>query len=288
MMRPKNAPPTQLERFETVDKAKVDEMSPEELAAHRASISILNKHLIKKLAETATTKVEQYDLEAVITYIMQILADGYDLKSTTLSAFSEFRDAQKLRCFKDLIADCVERSAFGRKAFKIHELRFQQSAIARSKTLHELRQNVDLMIGPLTLYRELSELKSSVDKTAKANMEETDELLLEIEEKDGKIADQSRMLSEILGQYDPSAKGTELFEQIERYKATHGASDIQAAKVFNTSPSTIKRLRRRFRTMDSNHHHQTVGIHGDSTIARVPFDIQAVDDIKFIEDVELF
>lgn len=246
MFRPKNAPPTNVEKLESIEFAKVDEMSPEELSSHRLDILILQRHLKLKLAETAAQEPGNYEDEAVRAYIAQILNNGFNLNATALSAAPEFRDAQKLKHFKDFIQEIVESSPFGEKQFKIHELRLQRSAIARSKTLHDLRRNVDLMIGPLKLYRELEELKAVAEQDDKARIAEISVLLEDIEEKDSIIVEQKRMLSEVMSLYEPASDKAELLQQIEDFKALCQCSDKEAAKVFNMSDRTIRRLRNEY------------------------------------------
>lgn len=244
MFRPKNAPPTNAEKFESIELAKVGEMSPEELSSHRLNILDVQSHLKSKLAETATQKQGSYDEEAIRAYISQILINGFNLQATTLCEEADFRDAQKLKYFKALIREVVESGPFGEKQFKIHELRLQRSAIAQSKTLHELRQNVRLMIGPLTLYRELKEFKEIAEQGDKAGMAELSALIEEIEEKDSVVAEQKRILSHIMPLYEPDSEKVELLQQIEDFKAKCSCSDKIAATVFGTSDRTIRRLRK--------------------------------------------
>lgn len=159
MFRPRNARPTNVETIQSIDAANVPDMSSEELTGHRASIIQLKVHLTSKLAETAAKKDVAHDRAEISAYITKILEDGFNLLSMPLGAEPGFRDLQKIRAFKPLIAAAVDASPFSKKKFRVHELRFQRGAIARSKTIHELRQNVDLMIGPLKIHRELEAMK---------------------------------------------------------------------------------------------------------------------------------
>jgi hypothetical protein len=248
-MRPLNALPTNTDQFVAIETANVSKMSGEELAAHRLTIITLDKHLKSKLAETAVTTVGSFDHDEITTYISTILENGFNLIATELQDFPAFVEAQGSKRFRRLIAECVEASGFGKRRFKIQPLRFQRSAIAKSKTIHELRQNVKGMIGPLTIYRQLRELESTVAMDDRSAARETDALYREIEEKDAMITDLRRVLSEIMPMYEPSAKKADLLRQIEEFKASTGCSDKEAGKVFDLSESTIKRLRRDYAPM---------------------------------------
>jgi hypothetical protein len=249
MFRPRNAPPTNAQKLKNIESAKVDEMSSEELSAHRMEIIALEKFLKSKRAETAVDRRAEYDEEAVRAYISRVVNDGFDLRSTTLSAEPEFKDAQKLKHLKNLIHEVVESGPFGVKQFKIRELRHQRSAIARSTTLHDLRQSIGLMIGPLQLYRELDESRAAAKSCDKAVVAEINSLFEELERKDALIEVQERMLSEIIPLYEPQPEKVNLLRQIEDFKALHQCSDKEAAKVFGTSDRTIRRLRKDYGRM---------------------------------------
>lgn len=251
MFRPITALPTNVETIQSIDTAKVADMSPEELADHRLSIIVLRGHLDAKLAETAAKKELAHDEAEICAYIAKILEDGFNLVSTPLGAEPRFRDAQMSKAFRDQIGAAVVASPFSEKKFKVKELRFQRGAIARSKSIHELRQNVDLMIGPLKIHRELEAMKASAKAADKAEMTEIAALLEEIDAKDAKITDQARVLSEMSALYDPDADEIDLLRQIEEFKTVHQCSDREAARVFRISERSIRRLRSRYRQQRS-------------------------------------
>jgi hypothetical protein len=116
-------------------------LTKEQLKAYRLDLAAIKKAVGAKMAETST-KDHSYDDDEVTEYIDSILEDGFNLIETELSDYPEFIYAQKLTRWSDLIAERVEASLFGAKKFKIHSLRFLRTNIARSKTLHELRQAV--------------------------------------------------------------------------------------------------------------------------------------------------
>lgn len=152
--RPRTASPTNVECLRQIDAADVEAMSETEISDHRVEIIRLRHHLNVKLGETATERAAAPDEADVATHITRILEDGFRLLDTGLAQSGEFRDIQNDRRYASLIRVLVEASPFAEKRFKIHDLRLQRSEIARSKTIHELRQAVRRMIGPLRLHRD--------------------------------------------------------------------------------------------------------------------------------------
>ena len=224
-------------------------LSQEELDAYRLSLAAIKKAVGVKMAETAT-KEHNYDIDEVTEYIDNILEDGFNLQATELSDEPKFVDAQKLKRWEDLIAERVELSPFGSKKFKIHSLRLLRSNIAKAKTLHDLRQAVTLMIGPLELYRDHCVLvqRTSAKQVAIDNKETDkyiDELLLEIEAKDKLLAERKRVLDEILTVYNEQDEDLLLLSNIESAKKQHNLSDTEAAKVFGCSRKKLLALRER-------------------------------------------
>ena len=223
------------------------QLSQEELAAYRLSLAAIKKAVGAKMAETST-KEHIYDLEEVTEYIDSILEDGYNLVETELSDCPEFIDAQKLTRWSGLIAERVEASMFGAKKFKVHSLRFLRTNIARSKTMHELRQAVTMMIGPLQLWNDHCVLVQRTSKKQVAiDNKETDQyidsLLLEIEEKDKLLVERKRVIDEILTVYSEEDSNIALLRNIESAKTEHNLNDEQAGKMFGASRKQVRLLR---------------------------------------------
>ena len=224
------------------------QLTREELAAYRLSLAAIKKAVCAKMAETST-KEHIYDIEDVTEYIDSILEDGFNLIETKLSDYPEFINAQKLTRWSDLIAERVEASPFGAKEFKIHSLRFLRANIARSKTMHELRQAITMMIGPLQLWNDhyLLVQKTSSKQVAIDNKETDqyiDSLLIEIEEKDELLAQRKRVIDEIYSVYSESDSDIDTLRNIESAKKEHNLSDTQAAKMFGISRTKLTALRK--------------------------------------------
>lgn len=231
------------------DGTDVKNLSQEELAAYRLSLAAIKKAVGAKMAETST-KEHNYDIDEVTEYIDNILEDGYNLQATELSDEPQFVDAQRLTRWTDLIAERVEASKFGSKRFKIHSLRLLRSNIAKSKTLHDLRQAVTLMIDPLQLWNDHCVLvqrtsKKQVALDNKQTDEYIDDLLKEIEAKDKLLAERKRVLDEILTVYNEQDEELLLLSNIESAKKEHNLSDTEAAKVFGCSRKKLLALRER-------------------------------------------
>lgn len=223
-------------------------LTEEQLKAYRLDLAAIKKAVGAKMAETST-KEHIYDIEEVTEYIDSILEDGFNLIETELSDYPEFIDAQKLTRWSDLIAERVAASPFGAKKFKIHSLRFLRANIARSKTMHELRQAVRMMIGPLQLWNDHCVLvqKTSRKQVAIDNKETDqyiDSLLIEIEEKDKLLAQRKRVIDEICSVYSEGDSDIELLRNIESAKKEHNLSDTQAAKMFGISRTKLNALRK--------------------------------------------
>ena len=225
------------------------QLSQEELTAYRLSLQAIKKAVGVKMAETST-KEHIYDLEEVTEYIDSILEDGFNLIETELSDYPEFIDAQKLTRWSDLIAERVAASKFGSKQFKIHSLRLLRSNIARSKTMHELRQAVTMMIGPLQLWNDHCMLVQRTSPKQQAiDNKDTDQyidsLLLEIEAKDKLLGERKRVIDELLSVYSEDDSDFALLRNIENAKTEHNLSDTQAAKMFGCSRKKLLTLRER-------------------------------------------
>jgi hypothetical protein len=219
------------------------QLTEEQLTAHRKRILKLSKQCQEALGKTST-KEHDYDDAEVMHYVQDILEAGYSLKQTKLSANPNLIEAQHLTWWKHIIKACVQQSPFSEQSFKIDSLSVQRSAIEHSSTLHELRQNVRAMIGPLKMHRELTNKQDKISyevATYEQLLEENERLRLELEEK-------TRMLSEITKLYDEPLKGKkdklDILKAVDEYKNEHSCSDDDACRFFDISRSTLKRMRK--------------------------------------------
>jgi len=221
---------------------KPKELGPEELETYRRQLSALKKMVGVKMAETAT-KEHNYD-EAVLTaYIDKVLEDGFNLIETELSDSPELIEAQRLKRWADLIAERVELSPFGSRKFKVHPLRLLRSNIAKARTLHDLRQAVAQMIGPLELYREYCALQEELAADNKETMKYVESLLIEIEQKDKLLGERKRVINEILAVYSEDDSEIALLRNIENAKRQHKLSDTEAAAWLGLNRRKLQSLR---------------------------------------------
>lgn len=229
------------------DSIKPGTSDPDDLLAYRRFLSNLVKAAAAKMAETST-KVHDYDDDEVETYIDRILENGFNLEETNLSNVSDFEEAQKLKRWSDLIGERVEVSEFGAKNFKAKPLRTLRSAIAQAKTLHELRQAVNGMIGPLQLWRDYQTLleATSPKQVALENkeaMKYTESVLLELEKMTALAEERGRLLSELVTCYSEDDSDIALLRNCEMAKKEHCLSDQQAAQMFGISRTKLLKLR---------------------------------------------
>lgn len=209
----------------------VTSLSEDELKAYRLQLAKIKTLAGGLMAETST-KEHNYDMVEVKEYINQILLDGYNLKPTELSDRPEFKDAQKLKRFESLIAECVELSPFGANNFHVEHLQDLRKNIATSKTLHQLRQAVKLMIKPLDYALQQEDSMALLEQLAN----DVDSLTQLAEER-------KRVLDEVVGCYESDCKDIETLKLCELAKKKHKLSDDQAAKVGGISRKKLLRLR---------------------------------------------
>ena len=226
---------------------KPETSDPDDLLAYRRVLLNLMKIASVKMAETSG-KAHNYDDDEVKAYIDRILENGFKLEMTNLSDFSDFEDAQKLKRWSELIWERVEASEFSAQKWKAKPLRLLRSAIAQAKTLHELRQAVNRMIGPLQLWREHRALleATSPEQLALENeaaMKELETVLLE-SESHRKLADErGRVINELLSFYSEDDSDIALLRNCETAKKEHDLSDQQAAQMFGISRTKLLKLR---------------------------------------------
>lgn len=230
------------EDFKGLDKSDTDELS-----AGRRFLSKLIKDAYTKMAETST-KEHDYDEKDVEAYINTILANGFNLIETNLSDFSDFEDAQKLRRWSDLISKKVEASEFSAQKWDAKPLRTLRSAIAQAKTLHQLRQAVNGMVGPLQLWREHQALLEATSPKQlalehKEAMKEMESVLVELEYQTELADERVRVINELLSFYSKDDSDIALLRNCETAKKEHCLSDQQAAQMFNISRTKLLRLR---------------------------------------------
>jgi len=230
------------EEFKSLNKSDADEV-----LAGRRFLSKLMKDAATKMAETST-KEHDYDDDEIKDYIDCILENGFNLQETHLSDFPDFEDAQKLKRWSDLIGERVEASEFSAQKLKAKPLRTLRSAIAQAKTLHELRQAVNGMIGPLRLWRDHQALleATSPKQVALENkeaMKYTESVLLELEAMTELAEERKRVLNELLSFYTEDASDIVLLRNCEMAKKQHCLSDQQAAQMHGISRTKLVKLR---------------------------------------------
>lgn len=211
-----------------VDVTTLDE---EELKTYRLQLAKIKTLAGGLMAETST-KEHHYNTDEVKEYINQILIDGYNLKPTELSTNPKFKDAQKLKRFTTIIAECVEASPFSAKNFTVAHLQGLRKNIAASKTLHELRQAVKLMIEPLIYFLQQQDESDLIEELTN----EVDSLTQIAEER-------KRVIDELVGCYDSDCQDIETLKLCEAAKKRHNLSDEQAAKVGGISRKKLLKLR---------------------------------------------
>lgn len=231
------------EKLSELTQHGVSGMSPSEVKEHRNKIIALNKQCKEALAQTSL-KEHNYDDSLVMNYIFKVLSAGYNLEETKLSQDKSLADAQKLTRWKALIKACVQNSEFSYANFKIKELLYQRNAIEHSRTLHELRQNVKAIIGPLKMHREYNK----PEQTIEYEISTEDKLLIEVEQLKAVVVEQRRVIDAITDVYnDGVMKGLDVVRKvkaIDAFKQEHNCSDEQACKVFNISRMTLSRYRK--------------------------------------------
>ena len=211
-----------------VDVATLGE---EELKAYRLQLAKI-KNLAGGLMAETSTKEHHYNTEAVKEYIKQILNDGFNLKPTELSDNPKFKDAQKLKRFATIITDCVEDSPFSANNFTVAHLQGLRKNIAASKTLHDLRQAVKLMIEPLAYTLQQQDESDLIE-----------ELTTEVDSLTRVAEERKRVIDELVGCYDSDCQDIETLMLCEAAKKQHNLSDEQAAKVGGISRKKLLRLR---------------------------------------------
>ena len=228
--------------LEELTKYGINGMSDGEVKEHRKAILAISKQCQKALAQTSQ-KEHKYDDALVVAYIQEILDRGFNLEETKLAYNKSFIEAQKLTRFKPLIKGCVQNSKFSYDSFKIKDLLHQRNNIEQSSTLHELRQNVKAMIGPLRMYRE------SIKEPEPIQYELTTEeqLIIEVEQLRQELAEKNRIIAEITKLYDQPLielkSKEETIKAIADFKQQHNCNDEEACKVFKISRATLKRMR---------------------------------------------
>ena len=229
------------------EEKEVNKSDPDQELAGRRFLLKLIKAASTKMAETST-KVHDYDDVEVKGYIDRILENGFKLEMTNFSDFPDFEDAQKLKRWSELIGERVEASEFSAQKWKAKPLRLLRSAIAQAKTLHELRQAVNAMIGPLQLWREHQALlkATSPEQLALENeaaMKELETVLLELEDMTELAKERGRVINELVSCYSEDDSDIALLRNCETAKKEHYLSDQQAAQMFGISRTKLLKLR---------------------------------------------
>ena len=216
----------------------VTTLGEEELKTYRLQLAKIKTLAGGLMAETSI-KEHHYNTNEVREYINQILIDGYNLKPTELSTHPKFKDAQKLRRFTTIITECVELSPFSANNCTITDLQGLRKNIAASKTLHELRQAVKLMIEPLAYTLAYQDESDLIDELT----DEVDRLTQVAEER-------KRVIDELVGCYEDVDQDVQTLKLCEAAKKQHNLSDEEAAKVGGISRKKLLRLRKDIQLSD--------------------------------------
>lgn len=224
-------------------------MTDQQVLEHRKSILQLAKQVRYALASTST-KEHNYNDEDVMLYVQSVLTRGYALEATKLSHNTLFTDAQHLTWWKHIIKACVQESAFSTQQFKINALAYQRNAIEQSSTLHELRQAIKAMIGPLTMYREYNTPEEPIEY----DLATEEQLIVEIEQLTLELTECKRVIAEMTHIYNEpliaKRDKQKTIDSIDAFKKEHNCTNEEACKVFDISVSTLKRMRKEL--LDSN------------------------------------
>lgn len=231
----------------TTDSTDPKALSQEDLEIYRLQLAAVKKLIGSKMAETST-KDHNYDDDAIVAYIDDVLEDGFNLIETELSDYPEFIDAQRLKRWSTVIAERVEASAFGSKKFKTHSLRLLRSNIANAKTLHDLRKAVTMMISPLELWRDHTKLvdlnRKSVKKVTTEFESKLTTILLENESLVKVAAERKRVIDSLLSCYNEVDSNIALLQKCESAKKEHNLSDAQVCDMFGLSRNKLNTLRK--------------------------------------------
>lgn len=231
----------------TTDSTDPKALSQADLEIYRLQLAAVKKLIGTKMAETST-KEHNYDDDAIVAYIDDVLEDGYNLNETELSDYPEFIDAQRLKRWSTVIAERVEASRFGSQKFKIHSLRLLRSNIASAKTLHDLRKAVTMMISPLELWREHLKLvdlnRKSVKKVTTEFESQLTTILLENEALVKVAAERKRVIDSLLSCYNEVDTNIALLQKCDSAKKEHNLSDAQVCDMFGLSRNKLNTLRK--------------------------------------------
>lgn len=215
-------------------------MSQSELEAYRLELAKIRSAIGKRMAETST-KPHIYDDSLIVQYIDDVLTNGWNLIETSLSDEPLLVDAQHLKRWATVIKDRAMISSFG--TLQAYSLRLLRSNIVKSKTLHELRQAVGLMVGPLQLHREVVALTDQLKQDSQASLSEIAELASELEAANQLLAERKRVLDAVFEVYDEGDSDMVLLRNIESAKAQHGLSDTVAAAMFGCTRQKLRTMR---------------------------------------------
>lgn len=230
-------------------------MTDDELSQHRKEIVRLQIQTKDALAKTSRKELV-FDVKEISNYIDDVLQRGYDLIETNPGYDRKLNDAQTTKKYSELIRKRVKVSPFGEAQFQIAELSVQRWSIERSKTLHELRQNIKAMIPVLKLYRDKQALHVSYTKLLEScensvPLQDHEAVLLEYDELQ-KLCDARKYALDgiVDGLYQPAEEmsGEELLKEVDDFKRMHQCSDAEAAKAFGTNRTKITRLRKLYQS----------------------------------------
>ena len=222
------------------------------LKEYRKTIASIQKNFKEMMKTTASKNIDEilskYNSGEINEYIKHIIDSAYKGEYTSVSYQNyRYQEIQNLRIFEENIVEIVNRSEFTSKKFKFKHLDGLVSIILRSKTIHELRQNTKLIIEPLKFAIESQDSKET-DKDL------INYLTLEVDRLD-KLADyRLNVINSIAGELETNPfrstkeeQDKELLNQIEGTKKSMNLTDIEVCKMFDTSRSSLNRLRNKYK-----------------------------------------
>lgn len=203
---------------------------------------------VKSVVKTTAVKEHTATDEAVMSHVFDMLSAGFNLIPSSLTLFTNSQHTTK---WKHIIKHCVKKSMFGISRFKIKHLRYQRNNIERATTLHDLRQSINAIIGPLSLYRQQAIREQVMYDTDYNDMLleciNVDSLIIENNRLSLLLSERGRVIDEMMSLYNEPMEtltGDYMVTAIDQFKALHSATDEQACKVLGVHKRALYRQRK--------------------------------------------
>lgn len=240
------------------DKELGLESKQEKDNARRKIHYIVNK-MTKLLKETATKDheviLDSFKETEILDYIKFIYEEAYNLREVDLCYQNyKFEEIQDFTEFKEELDAVYLSSKFRSKEFKYKHLNKLISFVGKSKTIHELRQNIKLLIDPLKFTRDNDPKKENEHvKFLTSEMDRLNTLAETRLETINSICGFTEQDMLGYGDVELSEEDQEiaLLAQIEGAKETLRISDSDAAKMFGSSRTGLFRLRKKYKSVPS-------------------------------------